>query len=61
MPKGIVKPGFHIIAPVATIATVVEKRVRHKIFVLSDGSDTVFPYDRRCRWIFGFCLSLLVH
>ena len=51
------KPGFHIIAPVATV---VEKRVWHKSFVLSDGSDTVFPYDCRCRWIFVFfvCLAL---
>ena len=46
------KPGFHIIAPVATIAIVAEKRVWHKTFVLSDGSDTMFPFDRRCRWIF---------
>ena len=45
------KPGFHIIAPVATIAAVVEKRVLTQKYFLSDASDTVFPYDRRCRSI----------
>ena len=45
------KPGFHIIAPVATIVAVVEKRVLTQKYFLSDASDTVFPYDRRCRSI----------
>ena len=42
------KPGFHIIAPVATIATVVEKRVSATVAIYgntlfgdsSDGSDS---------------------
>ena len=42
------KPGFHIIAPVATIATVVEKRVSVTVAIYgntlfsdsSDGSDS---------------------
>ena len=39
-----VKPGFHIIAPVATIAAVVEKRVSATVAIygntlLSDSSD----------------------
>ena len=46
-----IKPGFHIIAPVATVVVVVEKRVLSKNNFLSDASDTVFPYDRRCRSI----------
>ena len=46
-----VKPGFHIIAPVATVVAVVEKRVLTQKHFLSDASDTVFPYDRRCRSI----------
>ena len=45
-----VKPGFHIIAPVATIATVVEKRVSATVAIYgntlfsdsSDRSDGVF-------------------
>ena len=45
------KPGFHIIAPVATVVAVVEKRVLTQKYFLSDASDTVFPYDRRCRSI----------
>ena len=45
------KPGFHIIAPVATVVAVVEKRVLTQRYFLSDASDTVFPYDRRCRSI----------
>ena len=43
-----VKPGFHIIAPVATVVAVVEKRVLTQKYFLSDA---VFPYDRRCRSI----------
>ena len=42
------KPGFHIIAPVATVVAIVEKRVLTQKYFLSD---TVFPYDRRCRSI----------
>ena len=49
------KPGFHIIAPVATVVAIVEKRVLTQKYFLSDASDTVFPYDRRCRSI---CLKL---
>ena len=45
------KPGFHIIAPVATVVAIVEKRVLTQKYFLSDASDTVFPYDRRCRSI----------
>ena len=46
------KPGFHImIAPVANVVAIVEKRVLTQRYFLSDASDTVFPYDRRCRWI----------
>ena len=45
------QPGFHIIAPVATVVAVVEKRVLTQKYFLSDASDTVFPYDRRCRSI----------
>ena len=45
------KPGFHIIALVATVVAVVEKRVLTQKYFLSDASDTVFPYDRRCRSI----------
>ena len=45
------KPGFHIIAPVATVVAVVEKRVLTQKYFLSDASDTVFTYDRRCRSI----------
>ena len=45
------KLGFHIIAPVATVVAVVEKRVLTQRYFLSDASDTVFPYDRRCRSI----------
>ena len=41
------KPGFHIIAPVVTIAAVVEKSVLSQMYFLSDASDTVFPYNRR--------------
>ena len=47
----LVKPGFHIIAPVATVVAVVEKRVLTQKYFLSDASDTVFTYDRRCRSI----------
>ena len=43
-----VKPGFHIIAPVATVVAVVVKRVLTQKYFLSDASDTVFPYDGRC-------------
>ena len=39
-----VMPGFHIIAPVATIAAVVEKSVLAQTYFLSDASDRVFPY-----------------
>ena len=46
-----IKPGFHIIAPVATVVAVVEKRVLRQKYFLSDASDTVFPYDRCCRSI----------
>ena len=46
-----IKPGFHIIAPVATVVAIVEKRVLTQKYFLSDASDTVFPYDRRCRSI----------
>ena len=45
------KPGFHIIAPVATVVAIVEKRVLTQKYFLSDASDTVFPYDGRCRSI----------
>ena len=45
------KPGFHIIAPVATVVAVVEKRVLTQKYFLSDASDTVFSYDRCCRSI----------
>ena len=45
------KPGFHIIAPVATVVAIVEKRVLTQKYFLSNASDTVFPYDRRCRSI----------
>ena len=45
------QPGFHIIAPVATVVAVVEKRVLTQKYFLSDASDTVFPYDRLCRSI----------
>ena len=51
----VLKPGFHIIAPVATVVAIVEKRVLTQKYFLSDASDTVFPYDRRCRSI---CLKL---
>ena len=50
-PPSQLKPGFHIIAPVATVVVVVEKRVLTQKHFLSDASDTVFPYDRRCRSI----------
>ena len=46
-----VKPGFHIIAPVATVVAIVEKRALTQKYFLSDASDTVFPYDRSCRSI----------
>ena len=46
-----IKPGFHVIAPVATIVTVVEKRVLKQKYFLSDANDTVFPHDRRRRSI----------
>ena len=36
---------------IALVATVVEKRVLPQKYFLSDASDTVFPYDRRCRTI----------
>ena len=49
--RGCLKPGFHIIAPVATVVAIVEKRVLTQKYFLSDASDTVFPYDRRCRSI----------
>lgn len=46
------KPGFHIIAPAATISAVVEKRVLHKnIFMSAASDDTAFSYDRQCRSI----------
>jgi len=45
------KPGFHIITPVATVVAVIEKGVLTQKYFLSDASDTVFPYDRRCRSI----------
>ena len=45
------KPGFHIIAPVATVVAIVEKRVLTQKYFLGDASDTVFPYVRRCRSI----------
>ena len=45
------KPGFHIIAPVATITPVVEKSVLTQMYFLSDASDRMFPYNRRCRSI----------
>ena len=48
---GKLKPGFHIIAPVATVVAVVEKRVLTQKYFLSDASKAVFPYDRRCRSI----------
>ena len=48
---GSLKPGFHIIAPVATIVAVVQKRVSIQKYFLSDASDTLFPYDRLCRSI----------
>ena len=47
----LLKPGFHIIAPVATVVAVVEKRVLTQKYFLSDASDTVSPYYRRCRSI----------
>ena len=51
-----VKPGFHIIAPVATVVAVFEKGVLTQKYFLSDASDTVFPYDRLCRSIsFQLC------
>ena len=48
------KPGFHIIAPVATIATVVEKRVSATVAIYgntlfsdsSDGSDSSDEHRR---------------
>ena len=49
--KTLLKPGFHIITPVATVVAIVEKRVLTQKYFLSDASDTMFPYDRRCRSI----------
>ena len=50
--KRLVKPGFHIIAPVATIAAVVEKRVSATVAIygntlFSDSSDKYDSGDER--------------